>query len=97
MAKYRKKPVVIEAVPVSSLKKEKETGFANSPNWVIDGFRDGTLATFDNNGFVNVKVHTLEGVMVANHEAMLIRGVSGELYPCESTIFQKTYEKVDDE
>jgi len=39
-------------------------------------------------------VKTLEGTMHANPEDWIIRGVTGELYPCKPDIFGRTYEHV---
>ena len=38
-------------------------------------------------------VETLEGTMFGNAGDYLIRGIEGELYPCKSDIFKKTYEE----
>jgi hypothetical protein len=43
------------------------------------------------------EVYTLEGIMIGNPGDWLITGVNGELYPCKNDIFEKTYEKVEDE
>lgn len=40
------------------------------------------------------EVHTLEGIMKGKRGDWLIRGVEGELYPCDNRIFKKTYERV---
>ncbi len=42
------------------------------------------------------KVETLEGTMQGKKGDYLIRGINGELYPCDSNIFKKTYEVVKD-
>ncbi len=41
-----------------------------------------------------VKIETLEGVMTADIGDYIIKGVSGELYPCKPDIFKKTYDEV---
>lgn len=38
-------------------------------------------------------IPTLEGLMLARQNDWVIRGVSGELYPCKPDIFEKTYER----
>lgn len=40
-------------------------------------------------------VYTLEGAMKAKPGDMIIRGVAGELYPCDPEIFARTYEQVE--
>lgn len=44
-----------------------------------------------------LKIITLEGTMTANIGDYIIKGVSGEFYPCKPDIFHKTYEKVEEE
>ncbi|MBV0903926.1 hypothetical protein [Haloarcula salina] len=42
-----------------------------------------------------VEVDTREGTVVAEPGDVLIRGVEGELYPCDPDIFDATYEVVE--
>ena len=37
-------------------------------------------------------IYTLEGTMIASKGDWIIKGVSGEFYPCKPDIFDKTYE-----
>ena len=43
------------------------------------------------------EVETLEGTMKGKPGDFLIKGIKGELYPCDKHIFMETYEEVDDE
>ena len=88
MAKYRKKPVVIEAV---------EWNGANS--LITETFMkdcDGAYIDYSNKKLGEVVIPTLEGVMRANVGDYIIKGVNGEFYPCKPDIFHKTYEKVEE-
>lgn len=80
MPKFRKKPVVIEAVRYRAGEQPGE--FAAD---VIAGNirypEDGTML-----------IKTLEGEMCAQPGDWIIRGVKGELYPCKPDIFAATYE-----
>ena len=78
--KYRKKPVVIEAV--------QWTG----ENWAdIDEWMSVyPHQTFPSAG--KIEIDTLEGTMTANEGDWIIQGVNGEFYPCKPDIFEKTYE-----
>lgn len=80
MPKFRKKPVVIDAVQYLSDEKtfneiiamgcprvEKDT------HWVIP---------------------TLEGEMTVSHGDYVIKGIKGEFYPCKADIFEASYEEV---
>ena len=90
MAKFRKKPVVIEAV--------KYLGHGNVengevPDWMWDAFEKGTL--IPTNGDDPLRVKTLEGTMVVRPSNWIIQGVAGEIYPCKAEIFAATYEEVE--
>ena len=78
MAKYRKKPVVIDAVQFTGNFDEIEEFVGGDAE-----FRDGKLL-----------VATLEGPLHASHLDWIIKGVEGEFYPCKPDIFAKTYEPV---
>lgn len=80
--RYRKKPVVIEAVLwVGDL--------GSAIDFITDEFSvdDLTRALY---------IPTLEGEMRADIGDWIIRGVKGEFYPCRDDIFRMTYEEVDD-
>ena len=84
MPKYRKKPIVIDAVqPIVDGLKEQ---------WISDAIRDGVVAIRS----YGIEIKTLEGTMVADETDYIIRGVNGEIYPCKADIFQKTYEKAEE-
>lgn len=95
--KYRKKPVVIEAVqltnPISLDPKDH-------PQWFVDAVMNNTITVVRGAFTGSVKfaeIKTLEGVMTADVGDYIIQGVKGELYPCKPDIFEKTYERVEDE
>jgi hypothetical protein len=91
MAKYRKKPVVIEAVPCSNIISAMEHNWLALPKWVVDAYEKGTIVAINPSGFT---VTTLEGPLTALRSDMLIKGVHGELYPCRDSIFIASYEPV---
>lgn len=84
MAKFRKKPVVIDAVQ-----------WAGKMQPIID-LVGGDLPTFGD-GDQSLRISTLEGDMKCSLGDWVIKGVSGEFYPCKPDIFEKTYEIVGDE
>lgn len=86
MHKYRKKPVVIEAMQVPPLTLV-------DPRMILDEW------LFENQGDTPLRyvgdeiiIPTLEGEMRAQIGDWIIKGVNGELYPCKPDIFEKTYE-----
>lgn len=85
--KFRKKPVVIEAVQY----KRDENIMA-----VQDFFGDGNGRELVYDEGVNeYYIKTLEGNMYLRKDDWIIKGVNGEFYPCKPDIFEKTYEKVE--
>ena len=89
MARYRKKPVEIEAIQFTgdSLSINELTLWSNKQVWPnTSGFGEflGTLS-----------INTLEGIMTASKGDYIIKGVKGEFYPCKPDIFELTYDKID--
>jgi hypothetical protein len=91
MSRFRKKPVVIDAV-------------LNDGDWPpiiawLESLTDGPFAipfgtvpkiTRNKDGTLNIK--TLEGTMLCGVGDWLICGVQHEFYPCKPDIFDATYE-----
>ena len=94
MSKYRKKPVVIEAITFDEL---VDIGIA-SGGLAVNGMPwsfnyAGHPITHENDECYLIP--TSEGTMKFTPQDMLITGMKGEIYPCKIDIFQATYEKVD--
>ncbi len=101
MGKYRKKPIVIEAVQLTrkSLGKicefvEKEA-FGRSV-WVSKATMEYSDNRKDGYDRIGIIIKTLEGDHLAVEGDYIIKGVNGEFYPCKPDIFEKTYEKMED-
>lgn len=98
--KYRKKPVVIDAVQFV-VTKRIPCKFGDALE-----YNDGEVARFMGwpairiftapsdvpEGRSYIEIPTMEGVMQVNVGDWIIRGVKGEFYPCRSDIFAATYE-----
>ncbi len=84
--KYRKKPIVIEAVQVLPHKPLPE-GVHPWPDEHGIQPRDMSVGYID----------TLEGRMHVQSHDWIITGVKQEKYPCKPDIFAKTYEPVGEE
>ena len=92
--KYRKKPVVVEAITFAEL---VEHGKANGAN-IVNGMPwswnyAGHPITHENDECYLIP--TLEGTMKMTPGDMLITGVKGEIYPCKWDIFAATYESAE--
>ncbi len=89
--KYRKKPVIIDAV-----KLERRFGW---PDWFHNAVTNNEIITHGlgkfGEGEVFCEIKTLEGVMRANEGDYIIKGIKGEIYPCKPDIFEATYEAVE--
>lgn len=91
MEKYRKKPVVIEAVLWTGKNLKEVLDFTGRHHSVKD------MQWNDLNNMViteGLKIFTLEGKMSANIGDYIIKGVKGEFYPCKPDIFHQTYELI---
>lgn len=98
MSKFRKLPVIIEAVQYTEdMAKAVIAGTAGNlapwglkPQMITDeegcSYRTGRLL-----------IPTLEGTMLVSPGDWIITGVKGEKYPCKPDIFEATYEPVDEE
>lgn len=80
--KYRKKPVVIEAIEWNGANADLVLDFACGSDRKIEKVGD------------KISIETLEGTMYADIGDYIIKGISGEFYPCKPQIFRKTYEKL---
>ena len=84
MAKYKKKPVVIEAVQFN--------GDIHEPELYALLCKPPIFQIIDEGNYLTIE--TLEGDMRVDIGDYVIKGVIGELYPCKPDIFEATYEKV---
>lgn len=91
--KYRKKPVIIEAVQwTGDFDKLKEH------SWI----REAIEKVFIRSYYASINdpprallIDTLEGEMTAKLGDFIILGVKGEIYPCREDIFKMTYESAE--
>lgn len=98
MAKYRKKPIVIEAFQLTNRTRASNE---NWPQWLHEAWqerRDTVGAVFPyvtGSGVGPLGIFTLEGTHKCEIGDWIIQGVNKELYPCKADIFEKTYEAVE--
>ena len=90
--KYRKKPLVIEALQLRWDTWSAMCDFADVGN-LADGKPQGFSPDGDST-LIGLRIPTLEGVMIAVENDWIIKGIKGELYPCKPDIFTATYEEV---
>ena len=80
--KFRKKPVVIEAVQYRTIRHEVDS-FCSLLTWKVE---QGDEIPY---------IQTLEGEMKVSGGDWIIKGIKGEFYPCKPDIFEATYELVE--
>lgn len=89
--KFRKKPVVIEAIQWRGDNLREVIAFTGR-------HQSATLRSWAHFEDVvrreGLKIFTLEGHHMASVGDWIIRGVQGEFYPCKPDIFEATYEPV---
>lgn len=83
MAKYRKKPVEIEAVQWTGRNRNEICSVVNRADLHSYGWND-------------LYIETLDGVIHAEPDDYIIKGVNGKLYRCKPDIFEKFYERVEE-
>lgn len=83
MKKYRKKPVIVEAIQLTE------------ENWaeVSDFMLEANAILFS--GQCKIIIATLEGDMTAQSGDWIIKGTQGEFYPCKPASFADTFEEVE--
>ena len=79
--KYRKKPVIIEAIQFNGWNFGEINDWMFNTKGIYPSFFEKTMT-----------IKTLEGDMVASIGDYIIKGVKGEFYPCKPDIFKQTYE-----
>ena len=91
--KYRKKPVVIEAMLWDGMPEQAQAIAV----WMGATEENPLIHTPDPEleWFGRLTIHTLEGDMTAAVGDYIIKGVQGEFYPCKPDIFEETYERAD--
>lgn len=88
MYRYRKKPVVIEAIQY----------FKDNVNEVLKFIEEKSGKKSSRYAYICPKtgdliIKTLEGEYKASEGDFIIIGIKGEFYPCKPDIFKATYEK----
>ena len=81
MAKYRKKPVVIEAIQFNGRNS------ADIHEFCGDKVREPVGKDY-------LEIETLEGVHIASPGDYIIKGIKGEFYPCSQTYLKQHTKKL---
>lgn len=86
MAKYHKKPIVVEAEQFHYNKKPWHKAIKEARGTTL-GFMTSDILQY---------INTLEGCHIVRDGDWIITGIKGEKYPCKPDIFELTYELVEE-
>lgn len=87
--KYRKKPIVIEAIQFNGNNADKII------SWAHEGLPPIAATKISKSYHKHcLNIITLEGVLNAVITDFIVKGIKGEVYPVRKDIFEETYEKV---
>ena len=89
-ARFRKKPVEVEAVQFDGTSFTAESII----RWIIDGGGTAWTITIGSPERIVIIIETLEGRMQAGDTDWIVRGVKSEHNPCKNDIFEATYDPV---
>lgn len=93
--KYRKKPIVIEAITFDEFVqfgRDSGSTIVKGMPWHFQ-YKGFGISHENDTCYL---IPTAEGTMNFTPADMLITGVKGEIYPCKKDIFEATYEAVGD-
>ena len=99
-AKYRKKPVEVEAVQLRWDTWSEICDFVGvsgergKPSGCYVGPDGKALDKASVSEKLGLSIPTLEGTMLAQEGDWIVKGVKGEFYPVKPDIFEATYDKV---
>jgi|LakMenEpi03Aug12_release.lakeMendotaPanAssembly.Ray.scaffolds.fasta_scaffold2920309_1 hypothetical protein len=90
MAKYRKKPVIIEAVQFREGNFQEILSFSLGKAKRRIAYEGNTPIETN-----TIDISTLEGTMNAIEGDYIIKDIEGEFYPCKPHIFDNSYELIE--
>ena len=88
--KYRKKPVLIEAIKYTGNNDREIYSWSAGKVYcspVLERTKDNPTGSY-------LQIETLAGLVTAIVGDFILKGVSNEFYPCKSDIFSKTYKEI---
>lgn len=94
MGKYKKKPIVVEAIRWTGSNLEEIRNFVG--NDLIENYikHFDIEMTLIKQTLTGIAINTLEGTMKVDYGDYIIKDVNNELYPCKPDVFEQTYEEV---
>jgi hypothetical protein len=94
--RYQKRPIVVEAFQMTA---ERRWSNVDWPDWLHEAWNkdhcEGALWP-DPDNKNRLVLGTKEGVCKLQPACWIIKGINGELYPCDPDIFETTYDLVEE-
>ena len=103
MAKYREKPVEVEAVRVKNAEYTRvsdpstwDAPFVEMPAWLLILIEYGHMEAHADGctDYLQWRIHTPSGTYNAGPGDYIVIDMNGDIYSCESDVFEQTYEPV---
>ena len=92
--KFRKKPVVVEAIRVTFAEWDNDGTWNGPPLSEEPEWCKPLKLAVEGDKYLGWYIETLEGRMLASPGDYIIRGVKDEIYSCKPDVFAATYEAV---
>lgn len=101
MPKFRKKPVVVEAIQATGTPESNReiidwTRGSKTPAYMDKEVRNCSAEHPDGFDYAVLVINTLEGTHTVRPNDWVIKGVAGTFYPCKPDVFATTYEPADE-
>ena len=93
--KFRKKPLVIEAIQWNGENVEEINNFTNGKIKYEESIGGSEKGEDYPQKYTRLIIPTLEGDHLALIGDWIIKGIKGEFYPCKKDIFEATYEQIE--
>jgi hypothetical protein len=97
MARYVKKPIIIDAIRITRTNLDEIKEFVYGDDSIAEPMLDNITSPLEKPRLAMFFIHTLDGVMRAGIGDWVIKGIKGEFYPCKNDIFMATYTEVNSE
>ena len=83
--KFRKKPIIVEAVLWTG-----DVDNVEAPDWLKNNMKNGNIRRFGK----SLMVKTLHGITCVIVGDYIVKTIKGDICPCNPILFELTHEKV---
>lgn len=94
MSHWRRRPFIVEAWQFMPAGQCDELPAWIDPKWFHENIGSEPNCTGEHLGTPHMLIPTRAGTLRADLTDWIIRGVTGEVYPCKADVFAATYEPI---